>query len=117
MPQMFNPGPNTTSLYFSTDHRTIIYVANIIHKNNVSVSDLDVVNDYILSKNFDDKMDIWLDFRFINSINNRAMRKIVNHPKNKTYKWHAITGFNPSMDLKFRCLAGVVIDEDTEKKE
>ena len=100
MPQMFNPGPNTTSLYFSTDHRTIIYVANIIHKNNVSVSDLDVVNDYILSKNFDDKMDIWLDFRFINSINNRAMRKIVNHPKNKTYKWHAITGFNPGLNIK-----------------
>ena len=112
MPQMFNPGPNTTSLYFSTDHRTIIYVANIIHKNNLSVSDFEVINDYILSKNFDDKMDIWLDFRFINSINNRAMRKIVNHPKNKTYKWHAITGFNPSMDLKFRCLAGVVIDDN-----
>ena len=117
MPQMFNPGGNTMTLYFAKEHRTIIYVANVIHKNNFSTNDLDDINEYIISKNFDDKMDIWLDFRFINSINNRAMSKIIKNPKTKDYKFHAITGFNPSMDLKFRCLAGVKIDEETENKK
>lgn len=116
---MFQPGNNTASLYFADEHRTILYVAAILQKNNVTVSDLDVLNKYIDSKQFDDKMEIWLDFQRINSINNRALRKLVDNPKTKAIRFNAVTGFMPSMDLKFRSVAKIVLEEtnNTNREE
>lgn len=114
--QQFLPGKNTTSLYFAKDHLTVVYVANILQKNNVNVQDLDKVKQYIDSKNFDDKMTIWLDFRNILSINNRALRQIVQNNLTKKIRFHAVTGFMPSMDLKFRSWANVTFEKEDKEK-
>lgn len=100
--QRFAPGPNVTSLYYAKEHMTIIYIANLLGKNNVNVKDLDKIQEYIVKREFDDKMQIWLDFRSIISINNRALKQIVNNNITKKIRFHAVTGFMPSMDKKFR---------------
>lgn len=116
---MFEPGENTTTLYFADRHQTIVYVAHVLRKSKVSVSDLDELQKYLESRQFDDKMTVWLDFRGVNSINNRVMKKLIDNPKTKRLRFDAITGLLPSMDLKFRCLANIVIDDEdtTTKKE
>lgn len=117
MVQMFSPGPNTASLYFADKHQTVIYVSHVLKKNNFTVADIPALNEYIDSKQFDDKMTIWLDFQGINKFNNRAMKKIIDNPKTKAIRFNAVTGFSPSMDLKFRCLAQIVLEESEIDKD